>query len=299
MIEQTIQRKYMVGFRNLKKTAAHKAPVILGFYVFQILISMMAGYYVMQNFGPSKYIVLPIILFFMATRYRGLNNIIHECTHFTFSEDKAQNFTLGSIAAALIFASYTTYRDEHLTHHAHLGDFEQDLDFKHRKIFGFDRDLTPSMILRHILTPVLGLHMRHYFGLDLSARDGRAYQVLKLGILAATAIAFYIDPIATSLLIIIPFAWIFSSVNYWTDCVDHAGVITKSDALEQSRNISIPKWLRVILFPRNDSFHLIHHLFPGIPSRHYDAAHEVLMEDARYRENSVSGNTNEGGTVLA
>ena len=237
-------------------------------------------------------------MFLTLGRYRGLNNIIHECTHFTFSEDKAQNFTLGSIAAALIFASYTTYRDEHLTHHAHLGDFEHDLDFKHRIIFGFDRDLTVGMILRHIFTPILGLHMRHYFGLDLSATDGRLYQLLKLAILAATAIAFFVDPVATSILVIIPFAWIFSSVNYWTDCVDHAGVITKSDALEQSRNINIPKWLRVVFFPRNDSFHLVHHLFPGIPSMHYDAAHEILMEDARYRDNSASGKVVDGDAVL-
>jgi fatty acid desaturase len=42
--------------------------------------------------------------------------------------------------------------------------------------------------------------------------------------------------------------------------------------------------LRFFLFPRNDCYHLIHHLFPGVPVNHFDRCHEELLQDPKYRE---------------
>ncbi|MEO1468088.1 MAG: hypothetical protein AAFV86_03455, partial [Pseudomonadota bacterium] len=39
-----------------------------------------------------------------------------------------------------------------------------------------------------------------------------------------------------------------------------------------------------IVFPRNDCFHLIHHLFPTVPADHLDYCHERLLGDPAYRE---------------
>lgn len=39
-----------------------------------------------------------------------------------------------------------------------------------------------------------------------------------------------------------------------------------------------------MFFPRNDSYHLVHHLFPGVPVSHFHFCHERLMEDRNYPE---------------
>jgi fatty acid desaturase len=41
--------------------------------------------------------------------------------------------------------------------------------------------------------------------------------------------------------------------------------------------------VRLIFFPRNDSYHLVHHLFPQIPARHLHQAHQELCRDPSYR----------------
>jgi fatty acid desaturase len=65
-------------------------------------------------------------------------------------------------------------------------------------------------------------------------------------------------------------------------CVDHAGLIAESDDLYASRNLILPQPLRALLFPRNDCFHLVHHLFPSVPTRHLPACHRRLMSDPAY-----------------
>ncbi len=282
-----IRTKFRERFRYFEKNSKLAAPLILGSYIVQILLCISIGYFVWDMPLYIKVPSLVLLTILIATRYRGINNIIHECCHLTFSQDKLQNFRLGSIAAAVLFASYKSYREEHLTHHTHLGDFEHDMDFMHRRVFRFDEKLSPAVIFRHICTPLLGLHLGHYYSMDFSARDGWPYQMIKIVMALAVAIALYLDPFATIFLFIIPFVWAFSAVNYWTDCADHGGLITQGNELEQSRNIILPRFIRYILFPRNDSFHLIHHLFPNVPSQHFDQCHQVLLEDASYRGTEV------------
>jgi fatty acid desaturase len=80
----------------------------------------------------------------------------------------------------------------------------------------------------------------------------------------------------------------YSAINYWTDCIDHGGLVGETDELAASRNLVVPKILRVILFPRNDCYHLVHHLFPQVPTHHLDACHERLLDHPAYRARAVA-----------
>jgi fatty acid desaturase len=71
-------------------------------------------------------------------------------------------------------------------------------------------------------------------------------------------------------------------MNYWTDCMDHAGLVASEDELDSSRNIVAPGLVRWLLFPRSDCFHLVHHLFPHIPARHLESCHRLLEWDNDY-----------------
>lgn len=226
--------------------------------------------------------LITVFMFLIATRYRAMNNIIHECTHYSFSSSRKFNLILGKVAAAVIFTSYTEYRTEHMSHHRSLGDYENDLDFQSREKFKFEENLTPKTLIRHILTPILGLHFPQYLYFSLNFKDGVKYGLIKALLLVVSIYLLFVSPLATILLIFIPFVWIFSAINYWTDCVDHAGLLQKDDELFKSRNFTMNKILRSVLFPRNDCYHLVHHLFPSIPAQHMEKAHEKLLENHSY-----------------
>jgi fatty acid desaturase len=274
----------MKKFKGLSGVTLWIAGMIVASYVLQILTAMGLGYWLLQQ--PSTLLTglgLALVMFFIGTRFRGINNIVHECSHFTFTLRREDNVLFGRICASLLLGSFRAYRDEHMSHHAHCGDYEKDLDLQGSRAFRFEDPLTPKTILRHALTPVFGLHLRRLPNVNFSARDGELYRAFKIGLIAAAIVFLVLDPLAALLLVWVPFIWVYNAINYWTECIDHAGLVGSDDDLESSRNLIVPKTLRMILFPRNDCYHLIHHLFPQVPAHHYGACHQQLLTDPDYR----------------
>lgn len=298
MTANVIRQRYMRDFVGLSKYSRWTAWGIVSGYLIQIVISVLAGM-VLVTLPLSWLTVLVglVLMVLIATRLRGLNNIIHECSHFTFSAHRDDNARIGSLCAAVLFKSYWDYRDEHLSHHAHLGDYELDMDLHGIEDLRLHDALTPRVLLRHIMTPLLGRHLPYYLGLNMSARDGRGYQAIKLGLLVGALAFTFAFPMAGLLFLIVPFVLIYSALNYWADCMDHAGLIEAGDDLETSRNVLAPGPVRWLFFPRNDCYHLVHHLFPTIPARHLQDAHMELAKDDLYRacDNAVRSPSNDAG----
>jgi len=273
----------MREFRGLSVNTRQISGMIVASYVLQVMAAIGLGYWLLQQpLTLPAGLGVAVVMFFLGTRLRGFNNIVHECSHFTFAQRREDNVFFGSICASLVLESFRDYRDEHMTHHAHVGDYDKDLDLQRIRVFRLEDPLTLRTILRHALTPLLGLHLRYYLNVNLSARDGEPYRALKIGLIAAAVVFLVLDPLAALLLVWVPFAWVYSAINFWTDCVDHGGIVESGDELESSRNFLMPKQLSVILFPRNDCYHLIHHLFPQVPARHLDACHKQLLAHPDY-----------------
>ncbi len=283
MSGHTVRQHYMREFSGMAKNSRLKAFGILGNYLFQIVGAIVLGYLLLEM--PSSWAIwggVAAVMLFIGTRLRGLNNIIHECTHNTFTENRNDNVICGSICASLVLSCYHDYRDEHMTHHAHLGDYDKDLDLQGIKDLHLEEALTLRTVIRHILTPIFGLHLPYYLGVNLSGRDGRVYRAMKMAMIAAAIVFLVLDPIAALLLVWVPFIWVYSALNYWTDCMDHAGLLENGDELEASRNILAPLPVKLLLFPRNDCYHLVHHLFPQVPSEKLEDCHKKLLENPHY-----------------
>lgn len=283
MSAKQLRARYTRKFVGLDKYARNVAWFILASYIFQIITGMGLGAYLL-SLETSAWTIFGMLLLmlFIGTRLRGLNNIIHECSHATFSTERADNALIGKICAALLFNSFSAYRDEHLSHHAHLGDYEHDLDLQGIEGLKLHEPLSAKVVLRHLITPFIGRHLPYYLGLNMSSQDGPAYQVLKYGILIAALVFTAFFPATGLLFVILPFVLMYSALNYWADCLDHAGIVATGDDLTASRNILAPSVLRWMFFPRNDCYHLVHHLFPHIPARHLGQSHDLLTEDALY-----------------
>jgi fatty acid desaturase len=251
------------------------------------MAAAIGAYLIHLNSNFSWFLAI-LVAIFAGTRFRGINNILHECSHLTFSVQRTDNVFFGRVAAALLLKTFEAYKTEHMSHHVHLGDYEHDLDFNKLQKFKLEDELNPKTIARHVITPFLGLHITSYVSFDMSWKDGRVFGLFKLALLTAVTVYVLVDPVVALVTIVFPFVWVYSALNYWTDCIDHGGILEHGDELKQSRNVIVNPILRFFLFPRNDCYHLIHHLFPGVPVNHFDRVHAELLQDPHYRE-AVTG----------
>ncbi len=285
MSGQSLRSKYMRQFFGMRKYSRTIAWMTVGAYFGLILGFIWLGSYMLsQPITAWSVAALAGCSIFIGTRLRGINNIVHECCHATFAERRDDNVLIGRLCAAVLMKSFQKYRADHLSHHGNNGDYEHDAEFAVIQKFGLHDPLTLRTILRHIATPLMGRHLPAYTGIDLSKDDGRSFFYLKLFLLAEIAAFTFFDPFASLLFVILPLFYVYPTLNFWTDCLDHAGLVGAKDELEASRNVLAPVVIRLLFFPRNDSYHLVHHLFPQVPAQHLHSAHAELCKDPDYRK---------------
>ena len=286
---QLLRSKYMRRFFGLQKYSRSIAWMTVGVYLGLILGSVWLGsYMISQSMTVWSVAVVAGCSIFIGTRMRGINNIVHECCHATFAEIREDNVLIGRVCAAVLMKSFHKYRADHLSHHGNNGDYENDAEFAVIQKFGLHDPLTLRTILRHIATPLMGRHLPVYTGINLSGEDGRLFLYLKLVILSVIAVFTVLAPFASFFFVILPLFYIYPTLNFWTDCLDHAGLVGAKDELEASRNVLAPAVVRLLFFPRNDSYHLVHHLFPQVPAQHLHSAHAELCKDPEYRKQSAA-----------
>ncbi len=247
MSASTIRKKYTRGFANLDKYSSFVAWSVVGGYLVLIAMSLVVGGYILtQPITWVSGLAAFVLMVFIGTRMRGLNNIIHECSHSTFSDSRSDNVMIGKFCAALLFNSFCEYRDEHLSHHAHLGDYDRDMDLHGIRALKLHEPLSARVVLRHIATPFVGRHLPYYLGLNFSLRDGTVFIFVKALVLFLVSISALFFPLTTVLFIVLPFVLIYSALNYWADCMDHAGIVAAQDDLYASRNVLAPRIVRAL-----------------------------------------------------
>lgn len=272
------------------------AWLVVGGFVLQAVLGMVLGAYLLSLPTTWLTVVLMVVTsIFIGTRLRGLNNIVHECSHSSFSEHREDNVVLGRVCSALLTGCFKTYKEDHLSHHAHLGDYEHDHELAAIERFRLHEPLSVRTVLRHLVTPLTGRHLIMYSGVNMSGADGKVFLGLKIALLLAVTVFTVFNPLTSLFFVIVPMFYIFPTLNFWTDCLDHAGLVGAEDELEASRNVLAPAPVRFLLFPRYDCYHLVHHLFPQVPARHLREAHEQLCSDAEYRNQPLAARPTHSG----
>ena len=281
---QELRRKYSRQLMRLDKLSNTKGWLLVGFFISQIILAAVLGHFLIEN-PPSAWSAIAVFLLivFIGTRLRALNNIVHEASHASFVEDRPHNVLIGKTCSALTLGCFLDYRDEHLSHHAYVGDYEKDLDFQGIEKLALHEPLTLRTLARHIVTPLIGRHLPYYLHLNRSTRDGRFFVWLKVSMLVAVLGVAILAPLTALLFLVVPFVLVYSALNYWADCMDHAGLVGGEDELDKSRNILAPRVVGWLFFPRHDCFHLVHHLFPQVPARHLENTHKLLTADETYK----------------
>lgn len=286
-----IRREFAVRFKsaNRKNSRIEAVLVIagqIGAMIAAAWISMLA-FRVDTSLGWATYVLMA---FFIGSRYRALSNIIHECTHFAFTRDRIWNNHVGRLLSIPMFYSFDSYREVHLSHHLHTGDYEKDLDFKNLKRFRFHDKIDRESIVRHFMTSITLQHVPQYIGRTFFKKgEGVFFNALRmtyLSTLVLVPVFSGLGSVTTWIVVgyvVIPYATALQIISYWGDALDHGGLLHEDDELLQTRNSVVRNpMLREILFPRNDCFHLVHHLFPHIPAAELPRCHAELLASDKY-----------------
>lgn len=289
MSGQQLRKQFSRQFFGMTKYSRLNAWLIVGLYLGQILAALFVGHYLLSLVtSPVTVFLMVLTSVFIGTRLRGINNIVHECSHSSFSENREDNLLIGRFCASLLTGCFRTYKEDHLSHHAHLGDYGHDREMGPIEKFGLHDPLSRKKIIRLIATPLIGGHLKMYSGVNLSGGDGRLFFSVKIALLVLITAFSVIHPYTSLIFVLLPLFYILPTLNFWTDCLDHAGIVGSEDELEASRNVLAPVPVRLLFFPRNDCFHLVHHLFPNVPARHLEVAHLELSKDAAYRNQEAA-----------
>ena len=226
----------------------------------------------------------PVAALLIATRMRALGNMVHESVHGTLTRDPGWNHALGQVLAWFDGTSLPRYAREHFSHHRHLGDPVRDLDFVGRARFGFG-DACARPGLHHGLRGLTLAHLPWFLRpTPWGAEDPLRVRFARgVGYAALAALAWRIGARDVLLYHLVPYATLYQVVRYWSDAADHAGVLGAAEALHRARNHILPRpALDALLQPRQDQFHLVHHLFPAVPVRDLGRVHALLLRDPAY-----------------
>jgi fatty acid desaturase len=80
-------------------------------------------------------------------------------------------------------------------------------------------------------------------------------------------------------------ATVFFLITLFREMCDHFGR-TPGGIFQYSRDITAQSALRYIVHPKNNGYHLTHHLLPTVPYYHLPAAHHALMKLSVFQQHA-------------
>ncbi|WP_081466416.1 fatty acid desaturase [Collimonas fungivorans] len=231
---------------------------------------------------------VPVAIIVVANRQRAMGNLLHDAGHRNlFNSDKANDLIATFLLAPALFNSLAIYRKLHSRHHAFLGDPLRDPDYitsitgeqsswwlTYRKyIFSFG--CWRGSVMGHLGIP------------DLNLKRSAYIYFWWLSILAMAVIVMNIQFALTFFALwMIAKASMFHLVTTFREMCDHFG-LEPGGIFSFTRDVSTLSPWRWIVHPRNNGYHLTHHLMPAVPYYRLHQTHEMLIKLPHYMERSV------------
>jgi fatty acid desaturase len=248
----------------------------------------------------------PLAVLIIGARQRALAALLHDGVHLSLANNRRLNrFLTRWPAGFAIFHSAEYYRNLHIPqHHAHLADPERDPDY-----VGFIESGLTSLtgrrdFLRHhfFKTVFLGRaidNVREIVSGRLAFIAKEPRELLQL-VIAQVVIALLFGALAGPAgylwFWIAPFLTVSHVLAWFLEISEHYRLFEAGRSeLEITRN-RFPLWWEKFFFGlHGETYHLTHHLFPGVPFWNLRALHHVLLQDDAYRR----ANETRGGLLSA
>ncbi|MEM6343637.1 MAG: fatty acid desaturase family protein [Bacteroidota bacterium] len=243
-------------------------------------------------FNPITYILAVIVI---GARLHALAILMHDATHFRFLKNKKWNDLITNFTCMYpIFTSIEAYRTNHLKHHQNLNT-EDDPDWfakLGRKDFTFPKTKKEFFLtLFSYFFLIKGLSD----ALWIFGRISKQHKPKNKSLMSKLpVIVFYVLLITTLILTggwyyyllfwIIPYFSTFFMFQYIRSVAEHFGELSYDHLLTSTRTIKAHFVERFFFAPHQVSYHLEHHLYPGVPYYNLPKLHNLLMSDPFYAE---------------
>jgi fatty acid desaturase len=227
----------------------------------------------------------PIALLVLGNRQRALGNILHDAAHRNLTRNRLVNDLLTrALIAPLLFLSLSHYRELHFRHHLDLGA-------KHA-----DPDLIPipdekarrwqTAVAANALSPraVLGSTFGHLVDHNVTP-GGRLYILAWWTLLGAVLVSTAGVGWAAAMLAL----WLgarataFHVITTFREMCDHHG-LSPGGVFSFTRDIKAAGLWSVLFHPRNNAYHLTHHLLPAVPYYRLPEAQRLFSTLPEYQE---------------
>ncbi len=237
----------------------------------------------------------PLAALIIGARQRALGTILHDAVHRQAARSKGLNNFIGRfLSAYLIFQSFDTYKKSHVTcHHGFFGDVEKDPDYKFYHDIGlYSMKSRTLFTLRHVIFTLLLVNVPSYIFYVLKNRftsfgSNKLETIQIVSYWAAIIFSAYLTN-ALDILIwfwIVPYFTTFMIVGRFIEISEHYPMYGgQQSALQMTRNRFSHPIEEFFLGIHQENFHLVHHLWPGIPCWNMRKAHSILMKDSAYRK---------------
>jgi fatty acid desaturase len=223
---------------------------------------------------------VPLAILVIGNRQRALGNVLHDAAHRNLSQSSRMNDLIASaLITPALFVSLAAYRDIHARHHAWLGDPRRDPDYIDPASTG--ASTWWRTYCRYVTTPSIWLSsiFGHLLRFDRTPNSGACRRDLAiiavwwaslLGSLTfAVNIQFAIQFVA---LWMVSKATTFHCITTFREMCDHYP-LRPGGVFSFTRDIRTSSPWRWVVHPRNNAYHLTHHLLPTIPYYQLPKAH--------------------------
>lgn len=248
-----------------------------------LLALAAASYAVYWKAGALVAVLLyPLAAIGCLRALRGLENLVHEGSHFNWSrsDHRLNDHLCNLLAAVPVFSDVVRYRPGHKLHHFSFGT-DEDADLSRYRVLGIEeiRRSGPLPfalgIARRIVAYVIGWWKVIQTRPAVLAR-AVLWHALVLILPASLALGAGPALALWAAFWMVPFLLLLPWYRFVAEAAKHQyeGQETVFDATISN----IGPIHRLLLHPHNDGYHLLHHLFPGIPHHQLRRAHRGLSQ---------------------
>ena len=239
-----------------------------------------------------NYLFYPLALILIGSRQRALATILHEASHGVLCKNKILNKVLGGFCSGyLIFQTWGAYRRSHVvSHHHNLGDINLDPDYRYYVESGVYESMSHALFFsKFFLRPVLFLNifssLRYLIInrlLSMPAR-GELFGILVCHLLLGAMFTCAAGGYAYILYWLIPYLTTFQTLTWFIELSEHYPMVRDApNSICATRNRFGGSVEHFITSMHGENFHLVHHLFPGVPFWNLRKAHNILLRDREY-----------------
>jgi len=230
----------------------------------------------------------PAAVVIIANRQRALGNILHDAGHRNLCRDKQWNDLIArALVAPLLFASLTGYRDAHFRHHLKLGTRSGDPDLlpvpekwpQHWSVSYWRNVLCwttwTGSFAGHLVSPDVSFPAKLFI---------IGWWVLALA--AMNQLAGTEFTVTFVLLWLVARATVFHAITTFREMCDHYG-LRPAGILSFTRDMVCHGVWRALIHPRNNGYHLTHHLLPAVPYYRLPQAQRLFEQMPAYRDSAT------------